>query len=332
MEDQIVETASTNSLDITEVAKHNQNESWDLFSELKITSLLSRGKYPVFQADLDILNINFALKVFPFIENKISPYYLNEIKFYQIHHKHVIQYIKYKDLWSGDLEIGPNSCILMELAQYGDFQQLLAFYHIPFTEVLARTYFHQLVDGLEYLHSQGIAHLDLKLENLLLDEKFQLKIADFDLAYLSGDTQLRSRGSKFYRAPELENRTCKDPMAADIYSLGIIIFVLLSRGVFPFNPEITVEGHSMEKLLQKDPNKFWNVQSFFKKKNTPFFDEDFKELFRKLTENDPQQRLNIDEIRSSKWFKKRIYNDEQLQKVMTRFFNKIEETNPLRIR
>ena len=74
---------------------------------------------------------------------------------------------------------------------------------------LARTYFRQLIDGLEYLHSQGVRHLDLKLENLLIGDDYQLKIIDFDLSYMSGDTQILTRGSKFYRAPELRASQCR---------------------------------------------------------------------------------------------------------------------------
>lgn len=51
-----------------------------------------------------------------------------------------------------------------------------------FTEKIVRTYFHQLVDALEYLHKSGIAHLDLKPENIALGDKFMLKIMDFELS------------------------------------------------------------------------------------------------------------------------------------------------------
>jgi len=67
---------------------------------------------------------------------------------------------------------------------------------------LAKTLFLQLINGLEYLHGQGIAHLDLKLENLLLDSNFNLLIADFDGAYMRGDLEVRSKGARNYRDPE----------------------------------------------------------------------------------------------------------------------------------
>ena len=66
------------------------------------------------------------------------------------------------------LELAPNGELYEYLRHTGHFQ-----------EELARFYFRQLIDGLAYMHSQGIAHRDLKLENLLLDDEFNLKIADF---------------------------------------------------------------------------------------------------------------------------------------------------------
>jgi len=69
---------------------------------------------------------------------------------------------------------------------------------------LARTYFKQLVESLEYLHSHGVSHLDLKPENILIGEKFKLKLCDFDQAYYKADRKVMSRGTIHYRAPELK--------------------------------------------------------------------------------------------------------------------------------
>ncbi|RYZ75841.1 MAG: hypothetical protein EOP04_32805, partial [Proteobacteria bacterium] len=76
-------------------------------------------------------------------------------------------------------------------------------------------------------------HLDLKLENLLLGENFTLKIADFDLAYVKGDTRVCTRGTKFYRSPELMEQRCSNMEAADMYAAGIILFVFKTAGILP---------------------------------------------------------------------------------------------------
>jgi len=95
------------------------------------------------------------------------------------------------------------SYIVITLAPYGDFLDLIIHYRVPFDEILVRTYFHQLIEGLEYLHESGVCHLDIKTENLLLGADFKLKITDFDLSYIAGDEKIKSFGTKFFRAPEL---------------------------------------------------------------------------------------------------------------------------------
>ncbi len=111
---------------------------------------------------------------------------------------------------------------------------------------------------------------------MLLDEFFTLKIVDFDLSYRKGDKYIRSQGSKYYRAPELETKTCKDPLKADIYSLGVIIFVLFSKGIFPFPPDLQIVDRDMKDLLSDDPEKFWEVHGFLKKRYSPPFQNEFK--------------------------------------------------------
>ena len=73
------------------------------------------------------------------------------------------------------------NALVMEYMRGGELFELLEAIG-PMPEVLARTYFHQLLSGVEYLHKNGICHRDLKPENLLLDEKLNLKIADFGCA------------------------------------------------------------------------------------------------------------------------------------------------------
>jgi serine/threonine protein kinase len=78
----------------------------------------------------------------------------------------------------------------MEHCPYGDFFDLIKNHNLTFDDKMARTYFRQLISGIEYLHYYGIAHLDLKPENILLSEDFKLKIIDFDLSYKDGDKMI----------------------------------------------------------------------------------------------------------------------------------------------
>lgn len=96
----------------------------------------------------------------------------------------------------------------MELAPFGDFTTIVNTLKDSFNTIIARTYFHQLVEVMDFLHSQEIAHLDVKLDNLLLGDDLMLRLTDFDNSHVSGDSFIKSRGSANYRAPELANDQC----------------------------------------------------------------------------------------------------------------------------
>lgn len=80
-----------------------------------------------------------------------------------------------------------------------------------------------------------MAHLDLKLENLMLGSKYELKLIDFDLSYGPKCKEFRGWGTADYRAPELINEFNLNALSkCDIYSAGIILFVMRSGGILPF--------------------------------------------------------------------------------------------------
>lgn len=68
---------------------------------------------------------------------------------------------------------------------------------------MARTYFHQLIDAIEFMHDCAVAHLDIKAENLLLDEDYSLKIADFGFSMKCTHPITRKVGTEGYMSPEI---------------------------------------------------------------------------------------------------------------------------------
>jgi len=126
----------------------------------------------------------------------------------------------------------------MEYAQQGSLTDVMVKMNDHLSEATVRTIFLILVDALDYLHRMGIAHLDLKLENILVDEDDNIKIADFDMSQSLTEKKLFAKGTPSWRAPEIKNGQAKDKegnvididyCAADIYSLGLILFGLYSR-------------------------------------------------------------------------------------------------------
>ena len=98
---------------------------------------------------------------------------------------------------------------------------------------LVRPFIKQIVNGMAHLHSHGVAHRDLSLENVLLDSKLTCKISDFGLATYK-QKRVRSVtsvgvGKPYYMSPEVYNNVASyDPFKSDVWALGILIFILLT--------------------------------------------------------------------------------------------------------
>jgi len=163
-----------------------------------------------------------------------------------------------------------------------------------FDEPTARRFFQQLVMGTFYCHQQGIAHRDLKPENLLLDANDNLKISDFGLSNLQrggpqgSNTLLQTVcGTPNYVAPEVLKEKGYNGMMADVWSCGVILFVMLA-GYLPFDdPNM---NHLFNKIERGD---------FRMAKN---FTEPAKDLIGKMMTVDPVQRYNLDQVVAHPWF------------------------------
>ncbi|XP_060216651.1 CBL-interacting serine/threonine-protein kinase 11-like isoform X2 [Lycium barbarum] len=108
-----------------------------------------------------------------------------------------------------------------------------------FSEDLSCKYFQQLISVIQYCHSRGVYHRDLKPENLLVDENGDLKVSDFGLSALTDQVQQDGLlhtlcGTPAYVAPEILTKKGYDGEKVDIWSCGIILFVL-NAGYLPFN-------------------------------------------------------------------------------------------------
>lgn len=101
-------------------------------------------------------------------------------------------------------------------------------------EEIVAFYAEQLIGCLEYIHYKGYAHLDLKLDNILLDDSFNIRLSDFGSAIKLDDQSFTvfRRGTPKYMAPEvyhLKNNECFDAYKADVYSLGVCIYLMLFK-------------------------------------------------------------------------------------------------------
>lgn len=280
---------------------------------LRVEKKLSDGKFVVFQVYSPVHRSNFALKVFPKDSFGTTQYEKEKI-IAQLAHPSIIKHIPMT------YDSAKFHTLLTEFANYGDFFELVTS-GILNSEVLIRTYFCQMIEGLEYMHSQGVAHLDLKLENIVMSQDFTLKIIDFDQAQQITDNKMTSRGTIGFRAPEVLGSTCRNLVAADIYSVGIILYAFKARE-YPFF-EID-DGKSLQ--LKYYPTfiiknkEFWKERTL-QKKEPNFFSEDFIEVVNGMLQYDTSKRFSIEQIKATKWYNGPILKGKELKEEMKNHMN-----------
>jgi len=288
------------------------------FQDINIVQQIGQAKFPVYLASIPYCNQNYAFKLFTTEKGRVSPSFRNEARFTFLRHPNVIKAVHSQEMSSITVEGSERkfSFILMEYAPYGDFYDHIVKLGDNLDDVLIRTYFHSLVEGVEYLHSQGVCHMDLKPENLLVGDNYNLKIADFDMSFKSGDERILTRGTQSFRAPEMITHKCQNAVAADIYSMGAVLFAMKAGGIVAHTEDRVVEGINLFELLKNNTQEFFNKHGQIQGKDASFFDADFRELFLSMTMTNPKERANIKWIKSSKWYNGPVLSGLELKKTV----------------
>lgn len=181
---------------------------------------------------------------------------------------------------------------IMEYAKGGELFNKVAKGRLK--EDVARKYFQQLINAIDFCHSRGVYHRDIKPENLLLDENENLKISDFGLSAFADckrqDGLLHTTcGTPAYVAPEVINRKGYDGEKADIWSCGVVLFVLLA-GYLPFH-----DTNLMEMYRKIGKAEF---------KCPSWFPPEVRKLLTRMLDPSSSTRISISKIKESSWFKK----------------------------
>ena len=170
-------------------------------------------------------------------------------------------------------------------------------------EDAGRFFLHQMLDSIEYMHSRRVVHRDLKLENILIDDQLNLKLADFGFACYKNIDSLNSyRGTMTYMAPEIKEGKTYKGQNVDMFSIGVILFIIV-QGIFPFK-EARKEEYFYNLLLS---NKH---DTYFQKVNGTGLSGEFKDLILKLFSYDGNLRPNVEQIRSHPWMQSSTFNYE----------------------
>ena len=257
--------------------------------------VLGKGSFSrVEMANHIILNKKVALKVLTLSKIK-DPYVLRNLQreaniMSRLNHPRVVALFEVcssKDFFCLALDYFPggNLCDLVQNHPRGRIE-----------EEQARIFFKQMVEGLSYIHGEGIIHRDIKLENIYLNkQKTEVVIGDFGLSnFWQHGAHLKTRcGSAEYAAPEIFDKSMKYDQAVDIWSLGIVLYALIS-GRLPFE----VEGQNDVRELMKVINAGLTEQNM---KNLGEVSMKSKLLISQLLQVDKESRITIPEIFNHIW-------------------------------
>lgn len=202
---------------------------------------------------------------------------------------------------------------LFEYLKNGELSNYIFLLKKNFNEEISKKIFIDLVKAVETCHKSGITHGDIKLENILFSTNFNIKLIDFGFARNIQDGLISEiTGSPYYSAPEVICYATKgyDGVAADIFSLGIVLYILVT-GIYPYDkPNIIDQRYKM--LMKRDFNNFWKKsEQKMLNYNSKKLSEEFKDLFEKMICSKPKERITINEIKKHPWIieSKKLYGD-----------------------
>lgn len=186
--------------------------------------------------------------------------------------------------------------LVMEYASGGEVFDYLVL-HGRMKEKEARAKFRQIVSAVQYCHQKKIIHRDLKAENLLLDSEMNIKIADFGFSneFVPGNKLDTFCGSPPYAAPELFQGKKYDGPEVDVWSLGVILYTLVS-GSLPF------DGSTLRELRERVLRGKYRI---------PFYmSTDCENLLKKFLVLNPSRRASLEVIMKDKWMNMGYEEDE----------------------
>jgi len=223
---------------------------------------------------------------------------------HQIQHKRVIKLV---DLMQDTI----NFYLFLEYCPGGNMaSKIIKNGKIP--ENQAKRYFFQLMQGIDFIHDNKVAHRDIKLENVLLDSKDNVKIADFGFSRFIEPGTLSSTmcGTPAYAAPEIYCSNTYDPMSSDIWSCGVVLYTMIT-GHLPWH------GHNQLSIM----DQIMNGHFFF----PTYISHPLADLITQMMNKDPSQRLTSKDILNHHWFKDFTDNQDEYSEIIAIDEQRIEE-------
>ena len=269
------------------------------YENFELLEYIGKGKDTyVYKSMVKKTKKNVAMKIISIKENKKNT---NEVNIHsKLKHINIIDFYANFEIKKNELD-----CIIIDYCKLGnliEFQNNLIKKNY-LSETMLCFFVYQILDGLNYLHRNKIGHLDLKPQNIVVDEYLVIKIIDFTISLnyskiKSTKIKLPRMGTSFFMAPEVLNSdiiNVKDINKVDLYSLGVIIY-FLAFGYFPFDLDKD-DIKDYTKIYQKIKNelKIDNEDNYY----SPYFID----FIQKLLENDINKRIDINQALNHYWVK-----------------------------
>lgn len=203
--------------------------------------------------------------------------------------------------------------LALELAQT-DFFELQRVDGV-FSERVAKYFFNQLIQGLGHCHKNGVAHRDVKPQNLLLGADMNLKLSDFGFAYQlsEGEKCDQFLGTEGFMSPQILKRTDSySPVSSDIFAAGVCLFAWVV-GHMPFK-EADKSDPYYKCIGKNRADIFWKCHDRrLQEKGKKPLSQELKDLIAAMLQKDESQRASIEQILESKWMQEETPSAEQIE-------------------
>ena len=276
----------TNDLSFNDLCQLNK------YSNLKIQQEINNGLSSTLFLAKNELNQKVAIKIF---NKSSSESYLKEKEFFE-KFKNFQNVVKVYDYGLIDNRKDPyygHYYLVMEYAEKGDLVNYIEQQNNNETE--AKKIIRQILNGYEEINKCGYIHRDLKPENILIMNDNTLKITDFGFCEKMNSVSSKIVGTDGYMPPEVLMNKNLLPQQIDVFSLGVILFLLVA-GQFPFG-EPNKEDEFYKYIIEENWEEYWKLVD---EQNN--FSENLKYLIQGMICHEPNKRFNNEKIKSCKWF------------------------------